>query len=484
MQKTLLAFAAAALTIASPAVAQSAQEQLDERYNRALAAGYKALFLCGAIANAERNGVNRFVNSVEAWELTGVYTAIDPIVRTLDHRIIRSDYGPISHVEVDWSDDMPPRFAKASHKDGCRLAPIGMAPGPAETDLPAERALPENFPKQADGTPLFPPLISLHLNSAVLSDLMDSALDGKYGEGSRTTAVVIHTGGESYAQYASSLSVSSDGSATRVGGYTSKTPQRTWSVAKSIAATLVGVAVHKGQIDVNEPGIRAEWGNDARKDITVDHLLRMVSGRYSDTPGNRTDPLYAGGSTVEETATDWPLIHKPGTVYRYANNDTLMAIKAITDRTDAFDPEAFFKAVGMRGTVAETDWAGDYILSSQVWTTAEDLVKLGQLYLRDGVLEDGTRILPEGWTKYVSTPSGPQPEGRGWGYGAGWWLFNNHEGIPGDTFFAAGNRGQYLVIVPSLDLVIVRRGEDMVGTRFDIEAFTRDVIARVQGQSD
>ena len=99
--------------------------------------------------------------------------------------------------------------------------------------------------------------------------------------------------------------------------------------------------------------------------------------------------------------------------------------------------------------------------------------------VRDGVLEDGTRILPEGWTKYVSTPSGPQPEGRGWGYGAGWWLFNNHQGIPEDTFLAAGNRGQYLVIVPSMDLVIVRRGEDMVGTRFDIEAFTRDVISAI-----
>jgi CubicO group peptidase (beta-lactamase class C family) len=161
-----------------------------------------------------------------------------------------------------------------------------------------------------------------------------------------------------------------------------------------------------------------------------------------------------------------------------------MAIKAITARTDDFDPEAFFKAVGMRGTVAETDWAGDTILSSQVWATAEDLAKLGALYLNDGVLEDGTRILPEGWVKYVSTPSGPQPEGTDWGYGAGWWTFkrpegNAFEGIPDDAFAARGNRGQYLVVVPSKDLVIVRRGEDMVGTRFDIAAFTRDVIAAI-----
>ena len=182
---------------------------------------------------------------------------------------------------------------------------------------------------------------------------------------------------------------------------------------------------------------------------------------------------------MEETATDWPLIHKPGTVFRYANNDTLMAVKAVSDRTDDFDPEAFFLALGMNSTVAETDWAGDYILSSQVWTTAEDLVKLGQLYLNDGVLPSGERILPEGWVEYVSTPSGPQPDGP-FGYGAGWWLINKSDGIPPDTFAAFGNRGQYLVIVPSRDVVIVRRGEDPVGARFDIAAFTRDVLAALQ----
>ena len=78
--------------------------------------------------------------------------------------------------------------------------------------------------------------------------------------------------------------------------------------------------------------------------------------------------------------------------------------------------------------------------------------------------------------------SGPQPEGTDWGYGAGWWTFrrpegNSFEGIPDDAFAARGNRGQYLVVVPSRNVVIVRRGEDMVGTRFDIAAFTRDVLA-------
>nr|WP_137678049.1 serine hydrolase [Parerythrobacter lutipelagi] len=476
-----IASATALLLAPVPAFAQSQQDELDARYDRALAAGYKALFLCGAIANAERNGVNRPVTSVTAWELTGVYPAIDPIVRTLDHRIVRAENGPISHVEVDWAEDMPPRFAKASYKDGCRLAPIGLAPGPAETDLPPNAGIPENFPRLPDGAPAFPPKISLATHRRIFAGPVEQAFDGTYGEGARTTAVVIRHEDGGFSRYAGCCMENAKEYVDRLQGFSKQTPQRTWSVAKSIAATLVGVAVHKGQVAVSDPAVRDAWSDDARKQITIDQLLRMASGRYSDTPGNRTDPLYAGGSTIEETATDWPLLYPPGTTYRYANNDTLMAIKAISDRHEDFDPEAFFQQIGMKGTVAETDWSGDYILSSQVWATAEDLANLGQLYLNDGVWE-GERILPEGWTEYVSSPSGPQPDGA-FGYGAGFWLFNKSDGIPPDTFAAMGNRGQYLVIVPSRDVVIVRRGEDPVGSRFDIVSFTRDVLAALAGDT-
>jgi len=453
MKKPLLAVAAASLVFGcGPTSAQSAQEQLDERYNRALAAGYKALFLCGAIANAERNAVERTEESVHEWELTGVYSAIDPIVRNLEYRVLRDADGYVVQVEVDWTDDMPPRFSEAERGNGCRLAPIGLEPSMPETSEPII-----GFEEAEELDYVAKPEIP-----ANILPLLSGALAAKYGEGTRTTAVLIRTQAADYSRYAP--------------GFSENTPQRTWSVAKSIAATLVGVAVERGQVDVNDPLVRDQWRWDARRQITIDHLLRMASGRYSDTPGNRTDPLYAGGSTVEETATDWPLIYEPGTQFRYANNDTLMAVKAISDRHEDFDPAAFFKAVGMEHTVAETDWAGDYILSSQVWSTASDLADLGQLHLNDGVLPSGERILPEGWVEYISTPSGPQPDGP-FGYGAGWWLMNKSEGIPPDTFAAFGNRGQYVVVVPSRNVVIVRRGEDLAGNRFDIAAFTRDVLA-------
>ena len=165
--------------------------------------------------------------------------------------------------------------------------------------------------------------------------------------------------------------------------------------------------------------------------------------------------------------------------FRYANNDTLAAIKAIGEALEEHPPAQFFAQLDMRDTVAETDWRGDYILSSQVWSTARDLAKLGQLYLDDGVLPSGERVLPEGWAEYVSSPSGPQPDGA-FGYGAGFWLLNDTPGVPADAFAAMGNRGQHIVIVPSLDLVIVRRGEDPAGQRFDIAGFARDVIASLE----
>jgi CubicO group peptidase (beta-lactamase class C family) len=231
---------------------------------------------------------------------------------------------------------------------------------------------------------------------------------------------------------------------------------------------------------VSAPAAIPQWpAADPRRAITIDQLLRMSSGLTSDTAGNRTDAIYFGGATVDEEATRWPLITAPGSTFRYANNDTLLATLAISPTFSRHPPRAFFDSLNMHGTVAETDWRGNYVLSSQVWSTARDLARFGMLYLNNGVW-NGRHILPENWRTYVTTPSGPQPPSGDFGYGAGFWLMNRSEGVPPDTFAAIGNRGQYVVIVPSRNIVIVRRGEDPSGARFDIAAFTRDVLAALR----
>ncbi|WP_379550982.1 serine hydrolase domain-containing protein [Qipengyuania sp. DGS5-3] len=451
--------ALALLAVTTSASAQSAQEQLDTRYDRALAAGYKALFLCSALGNAERNGTTRTPESVHDWELTGIQAPLDDIIRDLPYTVVRGEDGVIDHVEVTWDEAMPPRFAALYGDGGCSILPISATEYWAN---PARAGFDFTMPSSDERTTgeEQQPVRTRYR----VSEVAKSAFKERYGEGTRSTAVIVTKNGDlHWDEYAD--------------GFDPKTPQRTWSVAKSIAATLVGAAVHRGEVDVSESAGLGIHIYDPRFNITVDHALRMASGRYSDTAGNRTDPLYWGGTTVTERAENWPLLHTPGTVYRYANNDTLAAVQAIEHTFEENPPAKLFAELGMYNTVAEADWEGNYVLSSQVWSTAQDLAKLGQLYLDDGVLPNGTRILPENWREYVSSPSGPQPAGRPFGYGAGFWLLNNSEGVPADTFAAFGNRGQYVVIVPSRNVVIVRRGEDPVGSRFDIATFTRDVLA-------
>ena len=153
-----------------------------------------------------------------------------------------------------------------------------------------------------------------------------------------------------------------------------------------------------------------------------------------------------------------------------------------------FPYEAVLHKIGALNTTLETDWGGDFVSSSQVWMTARDMARLGQLYIQDGYWA-GERILPQGWVEFVSKPGPAQPdrtEPDAFGYGASFWLLDRQQGIPTDTFAGIGNRGQYMVIIPSMDLVIVRRGFDTAeGGRFDIVRFTRDVLTAVDlGDTD
>ena len=458
------ALAATALLAATPALAQSTtQEQIDARYDRALAAGYKALFLCSAVFNAERNGAARTPESVEKWELSGIQSPLDGIVGELRFSIDRKpilDGRELTHsVRVWWDEEMAPRIAIHNNEKGCFLTAMG---GPQ---------VPFVAPQVASSAALEDSRVDTRLGSSAgegLSDVAASAFseESPYGDGTRTTAVLVQREGVALTEMYHP-------------DFAWNVPQRTWSVAKSIAATLLGTAVHRGEVDVSDSaGLGFGKLGEPRHTISIDDAIRMASGRYSDTPGNRTDALYFGGATVTEVALDWPLVNAPGSVFRYANNDTLAAVQAISEGFEENPPSDFFAKLGMHHTVAETDWKGNYILSSQVWSTARDLAQIGNLYLNDGVLPGGERVLPEGWVKYVSTPSGPQPDGP-FGYGAGFWLFNKSEGIPSDTFAAMGNRGQFIIIVPSLNVVIVRRGEDPTGSRFDIASFTRDVLESI-----
>jgi CubicO group peptidase (beta-lactamase class C family) len=307
-------------------------------------------------------------------------------------------------------------------------------------------------------------------NEAMIKQVVASAFDRRtYGQGSETTAVLVVERGRIVGErYRADLHRHSS--------------QRTWSVAKSIAGTVVGAAAQKGLVDVKAPAPVPEWQRpgDPRRAITTDQLLRMASGLNSDHAGNRTDALYFGGIALADQAGSLPLVRPPGTEFRYANNDTVLAIRGLQhvlgDGRESlrFPFEALFWKIGMTRTVPETDWRGHFVLSSQVWTTARDLARLGLLHLQNGVW-NGERILPAGWNDYVRS-HGPAQPATGYGYGATWWTFPKASGLPQDAIVAQGNRGQYVVVIPSLSMVIVRRGFDGSGMSFDLARFTTDLL--------
>lgn len=445
------------LLLAAAAAPATAQKEATT-YDRAIAAGYKALTLCSGIFNAGRTRAQ-----IEALELNGIYPEYDRLLPTLAADVSTS----WRSVFVAFDPALPPRRADWSH-NGCTILPIGWdrpreisphggpTPGPAPAD-------PRKWPLGDAGIAPRP--------SAALTKAVAGAFPAT---GPRTTGVVIVADGRILAErYAE--------------GFGPFTASRTWSVAKSIAGTLVGLS----GVDPKAPATVPEWQSpgDPRSEITWDQLLRMASGLHSGSAGNRTDAIYFGGTAVTEQATGWPLEAVPGTRFRYANNDTLLAIRGLRATLGGSDtalgvveyaalPGRLFGPLGMKHTVAETDWRGNYILSSQIWSTARDLARFGLLYLNDGAW-NGERLLPEGWVKYATTPSGPQPAGE-FGYGATFWLLSKSPGVPADTFAAFGNRGQYVVIVPSRKIVIVRRGEDPAGARFDIAQFTAQVLAALR----
>lgn len=446
MKHAYRAFAlAAVLALPTTALAQTPPTA----NHRALAAGYKALTMCSALHTAREAGATRTMASVEANELIGIYPELQPLVAAMTVEMA----GDV--VSVDWDETAPARVAIHTPGRGCVIQPMGYVVGSAPVRAAqTRRASPPALPTgQAQG------------DAAALDAAMVQAFGGGFGAGSNTTGVVVLQDGRIVAeQYAD--------------GFGPNTPQRTWSVAKSLAGTLIGAAVQRGEVDVKAPAAIANWQGqgDPRGAITLESLMRMASGLTSDTAGNRTDALYFGGTTVDEQAPGWPLLAPVGSTYRYANNDTLLATLAVAPTFAAHPPAELFDRLGMIHTFAETDWRGNYILSSQVWTTARDLARFGQLYVQDGVWE-GERILPENWRTFVSTPSGPQPPSGAFGYGATFWVMNRSSGVPADAFAAFGNRGQYVVIVPSRKVVIVRRGEDPTGKGFDVAAFARDVLA-------
>lgn len=261
--------------------------------------------------------------------------------------------------------------------------------------------------------------------------------------------------------------------------------QPSWSMAKSITHALVGILVGDGKLDIRQPAAASEWqgADDPRAAITLDQLLRMSSGLAfieDYVPGHPSDViemLYGTGKPdVAHYAADLPLEHPPGSFWSYASGTSNIvarcAAQAQGGNFAAFMEERLFGPIGMKSANPKFDAVGTFIGSSYCFCTARDFARFGLLYLRDGVWE-GRRLLPPGWVDYARMPTF-QPAGVADGrYGAHWWL---DVGGPG-SFSANGYDGQFIVIVPDLDLVVVRHGATPLEKKDDLRAWMGQLVS-------
>jgi CubicO group peptidase (beta-lactamase class C family) len=181
------------------------------------------------------------------------------------------------------------------------------------------------------------------------------------------------------------------------------------------------------------------------------------------------------------------LVREPGTFWDYENYDTLLAVYAMKQALGdektyhEFPRRALLDKLGMRNTLVSADRFHDFILSSQVYTNARDLARFGLLYAQNGIW-DGERLISEDWIDFVRTPA-PATADRGNAYGGQWWLVpDDRTDVPKDAYSTSGNRGQYVIVVPSHDLVIVRRGLDYGKQGFNRWDLTREVLKAIAAE--
>jgi CubicO group peptidase (beta-lactamase class C family) len=270
-------------------------------------------------------------------------------------------------------------------------------------------------------------------------------------------------------------------------GYAPDTRLISWSMAKSVTATLVGLMIADGRLALDEPAPVPEWQTpgDPRAKITLRHLLHMSAGL--DHVESATDDIgiydadtprmlfLDGRENVARYAEVRPLESDPGKQFEYSTATThiladimtrsLTSSKNPVERRDAMLEYArgrLFEPLGMSSAFPEFDRNGTMLGGSMIHATARDWAKFGE-FLRNNGSVRAAQLLPTSWTRFMKTPSPTDAS-----YGGHLWLNRRRETArdqvlfpdkaPSDVFAALGHLGQFVVVSPQHRLTIVRLG--------------------------
>src|SRR5438094_1232865 len=429
-------------------------------------AGY-AKVLCSAVFVSGREPAEAFKNSgfflFPDDQRAGVTYAVDR-----DKKLVRMTHGTIT------------RTAKFYGDQGCIIHPqdhdgIYFSPVAVKTRLPD--AASQRWP-MGDAPATDAPATGIDRVRVA------KALDLAFADPDALTAavVIVHKGrivGERY-----------------MPGITKDTQLESWSMGKSLTATLFALLVKEGVYKIDDPVPVPEWRKpgDPRGAITIADLLHMSSGlRFiaGQDPDYSVDKGYPDHALIYTGAIDAfthsltrPLQFPPNTEGRYRNSDPLivgwLVKQAVTKRGEQYltwPQRALFDRIGIRRQVLETDPYGNFLLTGYDYGTARNWARIGQLYVQDGMWQ-GQRLLPEGWATFVSTPA---PAWKQPVYGGLFWV--NGDGawpIPKSAYFANGAGGQRTIIIPTHDLVVVRMGHYR-GDRAGMNALKRALAELMPG---
>ncbi len=305
-----------------------------------------------------------------------------------------------------------------------------------------------------------------------LDNAINSAFDDEGEKLKRTRAVVVlhknHLVAEKYGP-----------------GFTKDTKLLGWSMAKSITSAVLGVLERQGKISVSQDHLFDLWLKDERAKITLDNLLRMSSSLEWDEDYTKisdvTKMLFLA-ENMPAVQLQKPLIAPPGTVWNYSSGTSNLLSGFIRNQFSGqqeyldFWYREFIDKIGMHSMTIEPDPTGNYVGSSYAWATPRDWAKFGLLYLNKGEW-NGEQILNEAWVEYTSTPTN-NSNGE---YGAHFWLNagGKYPNVPKDLFSANGFQGQYVFIIPSRDLVVVRFGLKEEPD-FDVDTFLSSILKSIK----
>lgn len=273
------------------------------------------------------------------------------------------------------------------------------------------------------------------------------------------------------------------------GEVTPDTTLISWSMAKSITHAAVGLVVADGLLHLDAPAPVAAWRGTEKEVITLQHLLDMrpgllfVEDYVDDSVSHCIEMLYGSGAAdMAAYAAALPLLHPPGTVWNYSSGTTNIVARIVGDAVgggregmETFLRERLFGPAGMHSAVPKFDDAGTFVGSSYVYATARDFARFGELYRNDGVV-DGRRVLPAGWTDHARAYVASDPD-SGFDYGRHWWLWRDQPG----SLACHGYEGQYTVVVPSRELVLVHLGKCPADARPLLDARLREIVDTFPG---